>query len=195
MATELTASTPERILQVATELFYERGYHGTTTRAVAAKVGIQAGSLYSHFESKQEMLYRIAQATMEDSVRGGTEALAGLTDPEERLRALVEWHVRFHALSPFRTKVTDEQLNALDSERRSEVVALRDEIERLHRGVLDEGVRTAGWKIADPSVVTFAIVTMCTAVGTWFRPDGRLTADQVARSYADLVAAAVNGLD
>src|SRR5688572_7414121 len=59
MATELRRA--DEILEVAAQLFYERGYHGVSTRALAQAAGIQGGSLYHHFASKEEILYRITQ--------------------------------------------------------------------------------------------------------------------------------------
>ena len=187
------APTRERILEAAAELFYELGYHGTTTRAVAARVGIQAGSIYNHFPSKQDMLYRIALDTMDGALRGSAEAIDGLDEPEDRLRALVERMVRDHATTRFRNKVTDDQLSALDPEKRVEIVAMRDALEQMHRSILAEGARTAGWQIADVAITAFAIVTMCTAVATWFREDGRLTVDEVAHQYGDLAIAMAKG--
>ena len=60
------ASTEGRILDVATVLFYEHGYHATTMRDVAAGVGIKAGSLYNHYASKEELLFQIAEGVMQD---------------------------------------------------------------------------------------------------------------------------------
>ena len=53
MTAERTDSTEARIRREATELFYERGYHATSMRDIAARVGIKAGSLYNHFPGKQ----------------------------------------------------------------------------------------------------------------------------------------------
>src|SRR5918999_4660864 len=162
------ASTEQRILDVATVFFYEKGYHATTMREVAARVGIKAGSLYNHFPSKEALLFEIAEGVMQDLLAGGREAVAAESQPREQLRALVRAHVVYHAEQRFRAKVADDQLNALGPERRTQVVAVRDEYERLWRDVLDAGRAQHGWIVPDTPVVTFAVPTMCTAVDVWY---------------------------
>jgi AcrR family transcriptional regulator len=193
-STPSSASTPRtehRILDVATELFYEKGYHATTMREVAAGVGIKAGSLYNHFPSKEELLFRIAEGVMQDLLAAGREAVAAAPEPRERLRALVRAHVVYHAEQRFRAKVADDQLNALEPERRAAVVAVRDAYERLWRDVLDAGRGAHGWVVPDTPVVTFAITTMCTSVDVWYRESGRLTPSVVADVYEELVLGAL----
>jgi AcrR family transcriptional regulator len=183
--------TEQRILDVATELFYEKGYHATTMREVAAGVGIKAGSLYNHFPSKEELLVRIAEGVMQDLLAAGNQAVAGVPEPRDRLRALVRAHVVYHAEQRFRAKVADDQLNALEPERRAAVVVVRDAYERLWRDVLDAGRAAHGWVVPDTAVVTFAITTMCTAVDVWYRENGRLTPSDVADVYEELVLGAL----
>src|ERR1700752_4646273 len=52
-------STPERVLDTAAALFWEKGYAATTTREIAAAVGIQQASLYYHVASKEGLLYQL----------------------------------------------------------------------------------------------------------------------------------------
>jgi AcrR family transcriptional regulator len=183
--------TEQRILDVATVLFYEKGYHATTMREVAAGVGIKAGSLYNHFPSKEELLFRIAEGVMQDLLAAGREAVAAAPEPRDRLRALVRAHVVYHAEQRFRAKVADDQLNALEPERRAAVVVVRDAYERLWRDVLDAGRAAHGWVVPDTPVVTFAITTMCTAVDVWYRENGRLMPSDVADVYEELVLGAL----
>lgn len=49
------AVTAARILDAGEELFAERGYHGTTLRDVADRVGLRIPSLYNHFASKDAL--------------------------------------------------------------------------------------------------------------------------------------------
>jgi AcrR family transcriptional regulator len=185
------APTEQRILDVATVLFYEKGYHATTMREVAAGVGIKAGSLYNHFPSKEELFFQIAEGVMQNLLAAGREAVAAAPEPRDQLRALVRSHVVYHAEQRFRAKVADDQLNALGPERRAVVVEVRDAYERLWRDVLDAGRDAHGWVVPDTPVVTFAITTMCTSVDVWYRESGRLTPSDVADVYEELVLGAL----
>src|SRR5437764_1336338 len=91
-------STEARILRVATEHFYDRGYHGTTMREIAASCGMKAGSLYNHYTGKEELLFRIASGTMAELVDGAQRAIEAGATPADRLQSLVRWHVTYHAV-------------------------------------------------------------------------------------------------
>jgi len=184
-------STQGRILDAATRLFAERGYHAVGMRELAEAVGIRPASLYNHCASKQELLFTIAHGTMTELREGAEAAIAGQPDARSRLRAWVVWHVTYHARHRERAKVADEQFRALDAERLQGVLAARDAYERLVKGLIDGGVAAHGWVVPHRSVVTNAITTMCTAVDDWFREDGPLAADEVAAIYADLVLASL----
>lgn len=183
--------TDQRILEAATALFSEKGYHGTSMREVAAAVGIKAGSLYNHFPGKEDLLFRIAHGVMVELLEGGRAAIAEHDDAAGRLRALVHWHVVYHAEQRFRARVADEQLHALGPELRARVVAVRDEYTRLFKDILEQGRDVDGWLVRDPALITFAIGGMCTFVDTWYRDDGPLRPDEIAELYADFILAAV----
>lgn len=189
------SSTESRIVEAATALFYEKGYHATTMREIAAAVGIKAGSLYNHFASKQEILHRIAAATLEELLAGGREALEASEEPRDRLLAFVRAHVVYHAERRYQARVADEQLHALDSTRLRAVVAIRDAYEQLLKDILEAGRREHGWHVPDVAVIAFAISTMCTSVDTWYRETGRLTPEDVAALYGTFVLAALEGGD
>jgi AcrR family transcriptional regulator len=179
--------TEDRILEAATALFYAKGYHATTMREVAAAVGIKAGSLYNHFPGKADLLYTIAYGTMEELLEGGRAAIEPFDRPPARLRALVVWHVTYHAERRFRARVADEQLHALDPVRRAPVLEIRDAYTGLFKDILDAGRDSDGWIVPSTAVITFGIGGMCTFVDAWFREDGLLSAAEIADMYADFV--------
>ncbi|MHB8506729.1 MAG: TetR/AcrR family transcriptional regulator [Acidimicrobiales bacterium] len=187
------APTPDRILGAAAERFATKGFHATTTREIAAAAGVRGASVYHHFPSKETILYRIALGTMQELLAGARAAVDTAVGPERQLRRLVECHVRYHAEHPLPARVADEQLHALDPDRRAEVVQVRDTYERLLRGILLDGRDRLGWQVDDVDVATYAIATMATGVCVWFRGDGRLPVDAVASIYGDLAVRAVAG--
>jgi AcrR family transcriptional regulator len=183
--------TAVRIRDVATELFYEKGYHGTSMREIAAAVGIKPASLYNHFASKQEILFEIAFGTMQEMLAGARAVIDSAASPEGQLRRLVEFHVRYSATNRLRAKVADDQLHALGPAHRGAVLELRDSYESLFRDVIRRGADERRWHVDDVPVVTFAIATMASGVGVWYRDDGRLSADAIASIYGELAIRAV----
>ena len=73
--------TEQSIYQAAVRLIFERGYHGTSLRAVAGEVGLQMASLYYYFPSKQDLLLQIMRHTMGDLTATVERAIAGAVDP------------------------------------------------------------------------------------------------------------------
>lgn len=185
------SNTEQRILEAATALFYEKGYHATTMREVAGAVGIKAGSLYNHFPGKEDLLFRIAYGTMDELLAGGRSAIEPAGSPSERLRALVVWHVVYHAEKRFQARVADEQLHALGPERREVVVRIRDEYTGLFKEILEAGRAEDGWAVPSTSVITFGIGGMCTFVDTWYQDDGPMSAGEIAEMYVDFILAAL----
>lgn len=185
------AATTGRIVDEATALFSQKGYHATTMRELAAAVGIKAASLYNHFPGKEDVLHRIAHGTMAELLQGGRAAMAPHAEPRERLAALVRFHVVYHAERRFQARIADEQLHALGAERRASVLEVRDAYTGLFKETLEAGRRAHGWLVPDASVLTFGIGGMCTFVDIWYRPDGPLAADEIAAIYADFVLRAL----
>ncbi len=185
--------TDQRIITVATKLFYDKGYHGATMREIAAGVNIKAGSLYNHFPSKQDLLMQISLDMTTALHQGAVARLDGLEDPAERMRAFVRWHVEIHARQRLAAQVADEQLNALEPRNRKRVQAVRDAHERLLREIIDDGAERDGWIVEDAAVIAFAIGTMCTQVDTWYREDGRLDPKQIGEIFASFVLAGLRG--
>jgi AcrR family transcriptional regulator len=78
-----------KLLQVAAHLFRNKGYERTTVRDLAGAVGIQSGSIFHHFKSKEEIL----RAVMEETIRYNTAlmraAIADASNVRERVLALI----------------------------------------------------------------------------------------------------------
>src|SRR6185312_9425185 len=86
------ATRRDELVAVATRLFAERGYHGTSMADLAEAMGVQKGSLYSLTESKQELLVAVTRdgaATFHAALDGVPEDEA----PLERIRLALRAHL------------------------------------------------------------------------------------------------------
>ena len=93
--------TPLRILREASRLFGERGYHGTSTRAIAAAVDVRQPSLFHHFASKQAIAEELLELDLVPSLANAERARAGSGPVAGRLYRYVYDEVLRGATSVF----------------------------------------------------------------------------------------------
>jgi AcrR family transcriptional regulator len=83
----------QQLLAVAARLFREKGFDGTSTRDIAAAVGMHSGSPFYHFKSKDTLLFAVMEQGMHAALARQADALAfGLPDPLCLIRRLVRSH-------------------------------------------------------------------------------------------------------
>ena len=180
--------TMGRICAVAIQIFYERGYHGATLRDIADAVGIRAPSIYNHFPTKESLLYHVMTETLIRLHAQVESALADLPDdPVARMRSFIREHIRFHIDHAPEAAVADNEIRALGQENRSSVVALRDRYESILRAVLRMGIERGVFAETEIRLTSIAILTMCTAVATWYRRGGELSPEDIAATYTRFV--------
>jgi AcrR family transcriptional regulator len=184
-------TTEARILEVASRLFYERGYGATTMRDLAEGVGIRAASLYNHFSNKQEILVRLCLTSQRDFLDGAVLSLEGVEDVRERLRTLVLWQVTAEAQHPYKARVVDAQLHALNRVSRRKVIKLRDAYDDLLTSILVEGNEQGYWRTDEPRVICMGIIGMCN-ISAWYRDNGSLTPEEISERYATFLLDALN---
>jgi AcrR family transcriptional regulator len=93
---EADTDTRELVLLAAARLFRHHGYAATTLREVADASGIKAGSIYYHFESKEQILGEVLDKGIQvvaDAVRSRVDALPPSATGRERVAAAVEGHL------------------------------------------------------------------------------------------------------
>lgn len=180
------------ILEAALDCFVEHGYHGTSIRVIAGRAGLSVPGLYHHFSSKQALLVAIVSSAMEELWDRSAAALdeAG-DDVVRRLDLLVECLVLFHAHRRALAFIAASEIRSLVGQARGDHIAARDRQQRLMDDVVQRGV-TAG-RFSTPLVreASRAVITMCTGVAQWYRLDGPLSPDELARDYGTIARMAV----
>lgn len=184
-------TTLEAIRKAGVRLIFEHGYEAMSLRQLAAEVGIQAGSLYNHISTKQDLLFDLVQDHINDLLRELDLALAGKADPVERLRAFVAFHVSYHMTRKREVFIANSELRSLDTKNYDAVVALRGAYEARLAQILADGVAEGVFEVVDIQVATFAIISLLTGLCTWYRPGGRLTRDAIIAAHEKLVLSGV----
>jgi AcrR family transcriptional regulator len=79
-------ATRGQLVEVATRLFAEHGYEGTSIEAVLAAAGVSRGALYHHFAGKEALFRAVIDALNERITVEITEVISGVTDPVDAIR-------------------------------------------------------------------------------------------------------------
>jgi AcrR family transcriptional regulator len=185
------AKTMAAIREAGLELIFEHGYEAMTLRQLATKVGLQQGSLYNHFRTKQDLLFRLIREHMEDLLKELDKALAGIEGPAERLDAFIGFHVRYHMSRRREVFISYSELRSLEPPNYEAVVRLRGRYEDVLTDVLTTGIAAGAFRATDARVAAFALIAMLSGIVTWYQPGGRRSADEIAAIYRDM---AFNGL-
>ena len=196
MARTVGSSGPKTlaaIRQAGLDLIYRHGYEAMSLRRLAAEVGLREGSLYNHIASKQELLFSLVDDHMDQLLAAMTEAMAGITGGDARLRAFVTFHLTYHMQRQAEVFVINSELRSLDETGLKTIVAKRDAYEEALVGILRLGNQEGLFASPDCRIAAKAIIAMLTGVCTWFKPDGRLTIVQIVPLYIRLVMDGVRG--
>jgi len=183
-----TGGRRREIDTVASELFHANGYAATSVRDIAKALDIQAASMYAHVASKEDVLWSIVDGAASAFERRADDALgdASATDPVDRLAALVEAHVEVVTADPQRSSVFVTEWRHLSPERRSAISDRRDAYEARFRAAIEDGIAVGAFGATDPALAATFLLTALNGIATWYRPNGRLSADRIADHYVDL---------
>lgn len=185
------AKTMEAIREAGLGLIFAHGYEAMTLRQLATKVGLQQGSLYNHFRTKQDLLFKLIRQHMEDLLAELDKALAGIDDPVERLDAFIAFHVRYHLSRRREVFISYSELRSLEPDNYKAIVALRRRYEDVLTAILAKGMAAGTIRTTDARVAAFALIAMLSGIVNWYQPEGRRSAEEIAAIYRQM---AFNGL-
>lgn len=169
-----------KLLQGAARLFREKGFDRTTVRDIAREVGIQSGSIFHHFSSKEDILLAVVTEAIRFNTLRLQNAVDGIHDPVARLRALIREELESivgdtgEAMS-----VLVIEWRCLGEASRAKALALRAVYEDLWMETLNR-LREQGVFADSPFIMRRLITGMTSWSSTWFDTQGDLCLDDLA---------------
>lgn len=182
--------TGPRIHDAALRLFARHGFAAVSMRRIAADVGVQAGALYNYTPDKQSLLYGLMQRHMQDLL-AASAARGSDGGAMARLEDFTRHHIRFNLERADAVFISYMELRNLAPENFAAIEDLRRHYEDALEAILRRGIVSGDFVVPDPKIATLAVIAMLTGVGTWYRPDGRLSLAQVETIYWDMVRKSV----
>lgn len=184
----MAGSRRDEILSIAAVQFAERGVASTTVRDIGAAAGILSGSLYHHFESKEQMVAELLLPVMQRQVGHYRLLVTGDDPATATLRSLIKVAVAEAAQTPDQTRMIRN-----DAQSFSAAPALRPvsdlliEAAKLWASVIERGVADGEFrKDVDSRLVVAAMFDAVLSTTRWFVGARARSPTRVGDALADL---------
>jgi len=191
-ATDKYLEQRREAIRAAAAVFAEKGFHGSSTRDIAQRLGIKQGSLYYYFKSKEEALGEVCLYGIEEYVHR-METIASNDQPfEAKLLATVTSHLTAYRERNEALKVHNDERLYLPEERRTTLKLLGSGYRRKLEGIFEEAAANDAVRASiDCHFAAQAVIGLCNAWGDIIVRDDELDVIDIAQKCTDLL---LNGL-
>ncbi|MBL1222232.1 TetR/AcrR family transcriptional regulator [Chryseobacterium sp. L7] len=165
-----------KILDVAVELFKEKGYMGSSVRDLATKLNIKAASLYAHIRSKEEILewicFGIAQEFFDELQEVKNTDIA----PKHKLNLFLDKHLSVVLQNRDVTHIYSNEWRHLE-ERLPEFIELRKNYQEEVEQLISEIYTAENWELKSPTFTTRFILHTLNNSYFWFKRNTESTTE------------------
>ena len=173
----------QAILDAASKLFAQRGYHATSMRDMASAAGMLPGSVYYHFDSKEALLLAVYAEGVRRIAAHVDAAVAKRRAPRARLEAACAAHLEMLLDRSDYAQVVVRVLPQDAATIAAKLVDLRDDYERRMRDLIDDLKLP---RSADRRLLRLGLIGALNGAQVWYRPGGDTPA-AIARRFLDML--------
>jgi AcrR family transcriptional regulator len=183
----------DAIVDTSAPVFAKQGYHATGIVELCEVNGLGKGAFYHYIGSKEELLAAIHDRVMDEVLAGADRVAEAGGSPPVQLALLGDELLDVIYRYPDHVWVFLHEFPALTAERAERFRVRRREYERRVEAVLQAGIEAGEFREVDPRLTAMAWLGMHNYTYLWLKADGRLTARDVAKPFADIFLRGIAG--
>lgn len=183
------ALVQEEVLNAAATLFARRGYRAVSMDEIAARVGFGKSSIYYYYQSKENILWKIFEFSLDRYITKAREAIAIEEPPEQTLSSLIRQHMLFLATHRDWSIVFTRDVSELSPERQKKVLQREWEYTSIFHSVFSRGVDLGIFNNKIPvDIAINGILGMCNWMTTWHDATRHDSATVIADHFSALLS-------
>jgi TetR/AcrR family transcriptional regulator len=171
------------IVRAAGREFRVRGFAETGMRDIAEAAALSPANLYNYFKGKHDLLFFCQDNSLDRMIGALEKARRSKTSAAARLRLVIVSHLHC-LLDEVEGSAAHLVTNALPPRHQRYLVAKRDRYEEGVRNLIAAGIRSGEFISPDPALAARAMLGALNWSVQWFRPDGQMTAEEIAEGLA-----------
>jgi len=175
--------TEESIYAVAAELFATQGYPSTTLDQIARQVGVHKSTIFHYVASKEDLLAAILDAGLSGYVTSLESIVARDEDALTRIIGATRNHLDFVFQHGRELRIFLRERQCLSGARGKAYLRMSERYQSTFTRLIEDGVREGALRQGDATLMCLFLLGSANWVVEWFRPDGRLTAQEVTEQF------------
>ncbi|WP_078547501.1 TetR/AcrR family transcriptional regulator [Litchfieldia alkalitelluris] len=182
-----------KITEQSIALFGERGFSETSIQDIVDALGVTKGTFYYYFSSKEELLMDIHMGYIQDLLEGQQKILNNEDNSsKDKLYEMVYMLIHTIESRGPSARVFFREMRNLSEDHLSQIIPKRDQFRTNIQALLEEGVNNGEFKKdLKVDIVTFGILGMTNWSYQWFNPKGKLTDQEVAQVFVDMILSGI----
>lgn len=177
------ATRLEEVLQSAANIFFAKGFHATSIEDVARDVGMLKGSLYYYIKSKDDLLFRLLLAGIEDGDAFIAQQIDPDGDPVEQLERAIRAQIDYIIQNRVPFGLFLHEFDSLSGKRQHKLISVMSRYNSRFVELVRRGQEQGKLMEGEPWIVVNGILGMCNWLYRWYDTDNVSNPEQVKQIF------------
>jgi TetR/AcrR family transcriptional regulator, cholesterol catabolism regulator len=181
------ATRLEEVLQSAANIFFAKGFHATSIEDVARDVGMLKGSLYYYIKSKDDLLFQLLMAGIEDSDAYIAQQINAEGDPVEQLESAIRAQIDYIIQNRVQFGLFLHEFDSLSGKRQHKLISVMSRYNARFVDLVKRGQEQEKLIPGEPWIVVNGILGMCNWLYRWYDADDYPDPDQIKNVFVQMI--------
>jgi len=181
----------EEVLQSAANIFFAKGFHATSIEDVARDVGMLKGSLYYYIKSKDDLLFQLLLAGIEDGDAFIARQIDASGDPVEQLERAIRAQIDYIIQNKVPFGLFLHEFDSLSGKRQHKLISVMSRYNSRFVELVRRGQQQGKLIDGEPWLIVNGILGMCNWLYRWYDIDQISGPDRIKQVFLRMI---LNGI-
>jgi len=177
----------EEVLRSAANIFFAKGFHATSIEDVARDVGMLKGSLYYYIKSKEDLLFRLLMAGIEDGDAFIARQIDPHGDPLEQLDLAIRAQIDYIIQNRVPFGLFLHEFDSLSGKRQHKLISVMARYNSRFVDLVRRGQELGKLVDGEPWIIVNGILGMCNWLYRWYDPDQASDPEQIKGIFLRII--------
>jgi len=181
------ATRLEEVLHSAANIFFSKGFHATSIEDVARDVGMLKGSLYYYIKSKDDLLFQLLMAGIEDGDAYIAQHFDVTRDPLEQLERAIRAQIDYIIQNKVPFGLFLHEFDSLSGKRQHKLISVMSRYNSRFVELVRRGQEQGQLMEGEPWIIVNGILGMCNWLYRWYDTDHVSDPEQVKQIFLKMI--------